>query len=205
MAEFNSAVILAGGKSTRMGFDKQHLQVQGESLVKRLVDQLRTRFPEILVSSSTPQLYDAKQVRVIGDLYPGVGPLGGIHAALAHSQSSWLFVTACDMPYLELAYIDFMMQQLDGKRYDACATVRQGRIEPFPSFFNRTCLPILGQELDRGHYSVTHFLRKVDTLLIPEEIAASYLPGWRVFLNLNTKEEYERFRRGELHGTGENL
>ncbi|WP_461370941.1 NTP transferase domain-containing protein, partial [Candidatus Darwinibacter acetoxidans] len=77
MSRFQSAVILAGGKSTRMGFDQQMLEVKGGRLMEQLIAQLKTRFPDVLVASATPQLYNPQEVRVIEDIYPGLGPLGG--------------------------------------------------------------------------------------------------------------------------------
>ena len=201
MSRFQSAAILAGGKSTRMGFDKQMLEVKGVRLMEQLIAQLKTRFPDVLVASATPQLYNPQEVRVIEDIYPGLGPLGGIHSALVQAESPWVFVVACDMPYVELPYIDYMRQRLVTGEYQACATCREGRLEPFHAFYSSSSLPQLEADLAQGLYSVTRFLKKINTLIIPEEEAAPYVPGWRAFLNLNTPEEYRKFR-GELGGAG---
>jgi len=198
---FKSAAILAGGKSTRMGFDKQLLEAGGRTVVEQLIVQLKARFADVLVTSPTPQLYAASQVGVIQDVYRDSGPLAGIHAALLHAQSRWVFITACDMPYLELPYIDFMIQRLHGADYGACVTEVHGRLQPFHAFYSRDALPLLDTHLQRGHCSVTRFLREIKALVIPEEEAAPLVPGWRAFLNLNTPQEYARFR-GETHGSG---
>jgi molybdopterin-guanine dinucleotide biosynthesis protein A len=105
------------------------------------------------------------------------------------------------MPYVELPYIDYMRQRLVTGEYQACATCREGRLEPFHAFYSSSSLPQLEADLAQGLYSVTRFLKKINTLIIPEEEAAPYVPGWRAFLNLNTPEEYRKFR-GELGGAG---
>lgn len=198
MPKFNSAVILAGGKSTRMGFDKQLLQMQDRSIVQHLIDVLRTRFGDIMVSSSTPELYEQTEVRVIQDIHEGIGPLGGIHSALRSAKSEAVFVIACDMPYVEIPYIDYMMGEMAKGCHDACVTERGDHLEVFHSFYCRSALPTLELELAEGRYSVQRFTRKIGALVIPEASAAPFLPDWRVFTNLNTREEYEEFRRTRL-------
>lgn len=194
MPKFDSAVILAGGKSTRMGFDKQLLQTQDRLIVQHLIDVLQTRFGDIMVSSSKPELYDQSEVRVIQDSYENIGPLGGIHAALGSTRSEAVFVIACDMPHVEIPYIDYMMGELVKGSYDACVTKRGDHLEVFHSFYSRSALATLEAELAAGRYSVQRFTQKIDALVIPEEVAALFLPGWRAFTNLNTPEEYGEFR-----------
>ena len=193
MPKFSSAVILAGGKSTRMGFDKQLLQIQDRSIVQHLIALLRTRFDDIMVSSPTPELYDPNEAQVIQDIHEGIGPLGGIHSALRNATSEAVFVIACDMPYLEIPYIDYMMGEMGKECYDACVTERGGYLEVFHSFYCRSALRVLEDELAAERYSVQHFIRKIDALVIPEENAAPFLPDWRAFTNLNTPEEYAVF------------
>lgn len=195
MKEFGSAVILAGGSSSRMGFDKQMLKMNDKRIFYHLVELLRTRFEEILVASRTPELYDTGAVRVIQDIYRDMGPLGGIHSALVNAKSRAVFTIACDMPFLEIPYVDYMISLLAGQDYDACVTCRQGHIEPFHAFYCRSALPVLEDDLSKGKGSIYYFTRKINTLVIPEKIAASFLPGWRAFTNLNTRAEYEEFRR----------
>lgn len=193
MPKFGSAVILAGGKSTRMGFDKQLLQMQDRSIVQHLIGLLRTRFDDIMVSSPTPDLYEKVDVRVIQDICKDIGPLGGIHSALHSAQSEAVFVIACDMPYVEIPYIDYMMGEMAKGSYDACVTQRGEHLEIFHSFYCRSALGVLEDKLATERYSVQRFTRKIDALVIPEESAAPFLPGWRAFTNLNTPEEYAEF------------
>ncbi len=193
MGKFDSAVILAGGKSTRMGFDKQMLTAEGRRLTEHLIDSLSMKFTDIMVASPTPNLYAEKSVRVIADIYQGIGPLGGIHAALTKAKSEFVFVIACDMPYLEPAYIDYMQAQLEKEAYHACVTKRGGFLEGFHAFYHRSALGVLEKEIGGKSYSVQRFLKKANTLVIPEKTAASFLPDWRAFHNLNTPEDYVRF------------
>ena len=97
---------------------------------------------------------------MIQDIYQESGPLAGIHAALLQAQSQWVFVTACDMPYLELAYLDFMMERLQEGSYAVCVTERGGRpgtlsrlLQPFgpasPGGFSGPGAPF-GEQVHQG-------------------------------------------------------
>lgn len=202
MRRFNSAVILAGGRSTRMGFDKQLLETRDIPITHHLISLLYTRFDDVMISSPTPELYQDQEVRVIQDIYKGVGPLGGIHGALMNAKSIEVFVIACDMPFLEMRYVDYMISLLADGNFDACVTSRGGYLETMHAFYCRSALPVLENELNQKRYSVQHFVKKINALIIPEKQAAPLLPGWSAFINLNRPEEYERFRKGDY--TNEN-
>ncbi len=199
--KFTSAVILAGGQSTRMGFDKQLLQRGGLSIVEHQIKALAPCFSDIMVASPTPDLYAGHRVRVIQDIHTGIGPLGGIHAALSLARSEAVFVIACDMPYLEIPYVNYMMQRLKdksiiGAAYDACLTQRGRFLETMHAFYCRSALPRLEQELAQGNHSVQRFARNINSLIISEEQAKAILPGWQAFTNLNTPEDYRQFIAG---------
>lgn len=197
MQGFNSAVILAGGKSTRMGFDKQMLVMQSKRIVQHLIALLRTRFDDIMVASPDSELYEGEGVRVVGDSHEGIGPLAGIHSALIGAKGEAVFTIACDMPYPELGYIDYMISRLAGQDWDACLTRRGRHLETFHAFYCRSGLPLMEREIAAGKYSVARYAEKARSLIIPQDEAALYLPGWRAFTNLNTPEDYEQFLRGE--------
>lgn len=197
MRGFNSAVILAGGKSTRMGFDKQLLVVHSKRIVQHLIALLRTRFDDIMVASPDTDLYRGEGVRVVQDIHKGIGPLAGIHSALVGARSEAVFTIACDMPFIELGYIDYMACQLARQDWDACLTRRDGYLETFHAFYCRSGLSQMEREIAGGKYSVARYAEKIRSLIIPQAEAAPYLPKWRAFTNLNTPEDYEYFLRGE--------
>lgn len=195
MDDFKSAVILAGGRSTRMGFDKQLLKVKDRGITQHLISELQGHFSDIMISTRTPWLYENTEARPIKDIYEDLGPLAGIHAALRAAICPWVFVIACDMPFIEKGYIDYMISHLRGKAYDACVTERQSRIEPFHGFYCRTGLEVLEDDLSQKKASIYYYTKKINTFTVSEKTASTFLPGWRAFTNLNTRQEYEKFRR----------
>src|SRR6185369_2754657 len=104
-----AGVILAGGQNSRMGgHDKAFLRVNGETVFSRTLALMRTCFPEVLVVSNSPEKYRGYEVDVTADEIPGLGPLGGMHAALGRVQRPYAFVVACDMPFLRVEPIRFL-------------------------------------------------------------------------------------------------
>lgn len=195
MKEFATAAILAGGKSTRMGFDKQNLNYRARTLMQSILPALHARFEDVLVITNMPQLYQQQQLRTASDIYPDMGPLGGIHAALSAAKSEAIFVMACDMPFVDLPYLDYLKSRCQGQGYDACVTagLKNQRYQAFHSFYYRSALPVIESDLQKGLASVNYALKKLNTLVISRDEARQYITKPDLFLNLNTREEYRRF------------
>src|SRR6185369_6508048 len=108
-----AGVILAGGQNSRMGGrDKAFLRVNGETVFSRTLSLMRECFPEVLVVSNTPEKYGSYSVEVTADELPGLGPLGGLHAALGRVQRPYAFVVACDMPFLHVEPVRFLISRI---------------------------------------------------------------------------------------------
>lgn len=193
MKHFGSAIILAGGKSTRMGFDKQTLKLRERSLTEGLIKRLRNYFDEIIVVTNKPELYIGIADKIICDLIPDMGPLSGIHAGLSVASSEYSFVIACDMPKINKRYIDYMMELLDKNRAMACITKFGDWIEPFNSFYNKALAEHIESFLLEGGKAVHRFLKDHKVEYIPEDVARSFSPDWGMFFNLNTREDLLKY------------
>jgi len=188
---FKSAALLAGGKSTRMGFDKQLFHVIGERLFETFLPTLTKRFDDVMIITTQPEMYEGMGVRAITDIIPGFGPLSGIHAAINEAEYEYVYITACDMPEINLAYIDYMVGKLTETPADACITKKGDWIEPFHGFYSKQALPAITSDLLAGIGKIYHPLQKINTLYIPEMEARRFTPDWSLFNNLNTLEEYK--------------
>jgi len=193
MTKFNSAAILAGGKSSRMGFDKQLLNVSEKRLHQIIIPLLKKKFNEIIVVTNSPQLYCADDVICTTDIYKNLGPLAGIHAALKRCSSEYLYVIACDMPCINYDYIDYMKSQITIHSPGACVTAKKDWIEPFNAFYSDKFLKIMEEDLSDDKASIYHYLKKINTLIIDEKTALKYSPDWSMFLNMNTKQDYYNY------------
>ncbi|OPL07415.1 MAG: hypothetical protein AVO33_05780 [delta proteobacterium ML8_F1] len=189
MEKFGSAAILAGGESLRMGFDKQIINLGREYLVDKLHRELKEIFSQVIVISNRPELYHNRDYFVVSDGYRGHGSLSGIHQGLMVSESEYLFVTACDMPYLNAVLIEKMKHLLLENPSKALVARRGDRIEPFHGFYSRDLLPDIERSFEKGHLKLGRLLTELGVSTLDEAVLRSYDREMKLFTNLNTKKE----------------
>lgn len=182
-----AGVILSGGKNSRMGANKAFLTVEGERLIDRAVGILREVCDEILVATNEPLEYLDLGVTVVTDIFKGMGPLAGIHSGLFHARAPQVFVCACDMPYLNAAFIRHMVSLAEG--CDIVVPVRGGRPEPLHAVYDRKCLPVIRRLLERDERKVTGFYKGFRVRNVEEAETESFFAGRDPFLNVNTREQ----------------
>lgn len=188
MEETGSAIVLAGGLSTRMGFGKENLVINGERLLYSLHDTLRMRFEQIIVVSKTLEDSEQRKLEVVGDELVGLGPLGGIHAGLKAAKSRYSYVLACDMPHLNMDYVSFLQSRLPppDQEISALVTAFGCHMEPFNGFYNRSLVDPIRVFAATGKKSLTEFLRSQKAVLVEEETARRFSQDWSMFANINT-------------------
>jgi molybdopterin-guanine dinucleotide biosynthesis protein A len=203
-ALFGSALILAGGKGRRLGYDKKELVIGGARVIDQLIEKLRGVFDEILVSSNTPFFYDG--ITTLKDEV-GEGPLAGIYQGLRACKSAYLFVTACDMPFLSLEYVACLKTIANDPAsppFDVCAaqvcaahtsaTQRDdGFLQPFNALYHKNSLPHIHQALLRGEYKIQPLFQRLHVHRIANETLKRFDEN-RLFFNINHPEDLERGR-----------
>lgn len=192
MKKFGSAIILAGGKSARMGFDKQLIKLNERRLMDILINKLKKEFEDIIIVTHRPDLYIGLTHKITKDILVDKGPLGGIHAGLSQSSSEYSFVVACDMPNINLDYIKYMKDTISDKSL-GCVTRFGEWIEPFGSFYSYKLISPIEDYLSKGRRSINGLLDDKAITYIEENTARKYSPNWDMFLNLNTKEELDNY------------
>jgi len=189
MSIADSALILGGGKSTRMGFDKKHLELDGNNVLVSLITKLRSIFCEVLVSSNDPFVYE--DIVALPDEL-GTGPLAGIYQGLIHCKSEYLYVIACDMPFISISYIHHIREIAMTRQIDACvARHDDGLYEPFNSFYNKSCLTQIHDALTRQEYRPRMVLRKLNCCIVEPATFERYNEGGNMFYNINSKKDLE--------------
>jgi molybdenum cofactor guanylyltransferase len=177
----STAVILAGGASSRMGTDKSLMDIDGVPLIQRLIAQLQGRFREVLISADNPAPYRGTGLRVIGDDLPGQGPLAGIAAALDKARTPTVFVVACDVPDIDQRFLRRLLAE--ARRADCAAPRRaDGKWEPLFSAWSRSALPAVRAALAEGK-------RKIDAVFPRVRTTAVDLVDGAWLRNLNTPRD----------------
>jgi molybdopterin-guanine dinucleotide biosynthesis protein A len=193
MKKFGSAIILAGGQSTRMGFDKQLLKIDERRLMYSLIHTLKKSFEEIIIVTNRPELYIGLSHKITNDILLDKGPLGGIHAGLKISQSKYAFVVACDMPNINMKYVEFMKEKLTDSNSFGCVTKFGDWIEPFSSFYSVDLIKHIETYLHTNRKSINGLLKNLEITYIKEKDARQFSLNWDMFLNLNTNEELSNY------------
>lgn len=195
MEIFKTAVILAGGKSTRMGFDKQFLEVNNKLLMENLICELKKEFQDIIIVTNKPEEYKNSKCRIFSDEIKEAGPLSGIHAGLKNSKSKYTYFIACDMPNINLNYIQQMKNEIIKNKVDACVSQKEGKIEPFNSFYSTKILDKVEELIRSNRRSMLTLINNIKTLVIDEKTLGKYNKIFDMFINLNTREDLQRFEK----------
>ncbi len=192
-------VILAGGKSLRMGRDKALIEIDGIPLIRRLADILLGLTDHVVVSANDRAAYKFLGLPVVTDTFNGQGPLAGLHAAMVHSPLPLFLVVACDLPRIHAALLRRLVQLCPG--YDAVVPrTSSGQMHPLSALYRRSCLEPIGRRLKASLNQFTALLE--DPLLRirwlpPEE--GSYAED--DLCNLNSPSDLHDFRHSGRNHT----
>ncbi len=186
------AIILAGGDSKRLGRPKALLDFHGRTLIKIVVERLKSHFHCLTLVTDRPDLYRGLPVRLVGDILvgPKKSPLRGIHAGLSTSDLPYQFVAACDMPFLNLDLIKYMAGFIAG--YDAVVPRIGDYYQPLHAFYRRSCIKTIEKQLERERYKVTDFYANLKTRYIGPEEIFRFDPDQESFFNINTFSDYNQ-------------
>jgi molybdopterin-guanine dinucleotide biosynthesis protein A/molybdopterin converting factor small subunit len=183
-----TAIILAGGKSSRMGKPKALLEFSGEPLIVHLVRTLKNIFAETVIVAAPEQELPPVTARVVRDEVPHQGPVGGICYGLRTAVGEFAFVTSCDVPFLNRSVIAYLLSQIS--EHDVVVPYWQGRFQPLHAVYRKSVLPFLEAQLERGELRPVYLFDKVRTYKIGEDKIRRFDPEGLSFLNMNTPEEY---------------
>ncbi len=196
MKNFDTAIILAGGQSSRMGFDKQFLTVDNNLIVHGIIKELSSIFNELIIVTHKPEVYRNYSYKIVEDELLGFGPLSGIHAGLKNSNSLYNYIIGCDMPFINKTYIDYMISIIKDspEKLDGVITLYEDWIEPFNSFYIKDFANSIENYVKTGKPKIYPLLKKCNIHYVPEKEARKFSPTWQMFMNINTPEDIQNYR-----------
>ncbi|HLA06010.1 MAG TPA: molybdenum cofactor guanylyltransferase [Anaerolineales bacterium] len=185
--------IQAGGQSSRMGEDKALKSFLGRPLIQRVVDRLNSIADEIIVTTNRPDAYSFLRLRLVTDLKPGRGALGGLYTAIASASHPIVAVVACDMPFASPTLLETAIRLLVEEEADVVIAKSEEGYEPLHTVYRRDmCLPAIESAIDSDQWKVIAWFPQVKVrVLTPEEIKAAD-PDGLAFWNVNTPEEFAK-------------
>ncbi|MCK8488198.1 molybdenum cofactor guanylyltransferase [Paenibacillus sp. MBLB2552] len=202
-----TAIILAGGRSSRMGSDKALLELGGLTVVERLIRELEPVTSRIVIAAGNKAAYERFGQEVLTDRFPEAGPLAGLHAGLESSATSWNLAVACDTPFANGGLFRALLERAEAAEAradgpagfaaaEAILACTEGRAHPLLAAYRRSVLPSLEARLREGRLKMTAWTETLRTEYIEGETLAlaSGLPlEWCAF-NMNKPEDYEQAR-----------
>lgn len=188
-----TGVILADGKSSRMGTDKALINIGQKDMIERVAGELRKVCSEIFVSGGQEETGRRLGLKFIADLLPGRGPLSGIHASLHAAAHEYCLVVACDMPFISADLANLMFNEVVG--YDAAVPSYGQYLQPLFAVYCKSCLPAIEKCLASGKKSVTKFLPLARVNYVTEEKLGLFADIETVFFNVNTPEDLTEARK----------
>ena len=188
-----AVVILAGGKSRRMGRDKLELQIEGKTLLESAVSRFKEEFGDVYVSVADAEKYPGVTANKIVDILPGAGPLSGLHAALTSIECDGVFLVAADLPYAPACAAKRIIELC--RDNDACIIrLPDGRLEPLFGYYRKALLPLCEEAIRSGNYQIREILFGANTLFIePHDLGALW--NEQILLNVNYPEDYEKLQK----------
>ncbi len=188
-----TSIILAGGRSLRLGSSKALEIIGGKSLIERVVERVKLVSKQTLIVISQGQLAlpVTVEAKVLVDLYPGKGPLGGIYTGLLASPSSHSVVVACDMPFLNIELLRYMIELSPG--FDAVVPrLGEGRVEPLHAIYSKSCLDNMKIQLEHNHLQISHSLTMLRVRYIERAECQKFDPQLLSFFNINNQSDLDR-------------
>ncbi len=186
-----SVAILCGGDSSRFGGDKTRVDVDGVPLYKLVWNKLEDKSDDVFLQINPGDEYD---LPTRPDLISGKGPLGGIYSALTHSAHDWLFVSACDIPYLDPRIINELCSEVEEGAEVVIPQWDSGYLEPLTALYHTSVLDTLEKSLESGTRKITDFLDCLDNVkgIAVDQLIEEGRISSRCFYNVNTKKDFKK-------------
>lgn len=188
-----TSIILAGGKNLRLGRNKAFEVIRGKTIIDRVFERLEPISSQIVVVTSWEQ-FDIQlnlNADIVADIYPEMGPLGGIYTGLTASTSDVNILAACDMPFLNTELIKHMVELLAD--YDAVVPrLANKMIEPLHAVYSKNCLSRIDARLSAKKLSIHAFLDEMNVRYLEEEESRRIDPEHISFFNINYQTDLDK-------------
>lgn len=188
-----SVAVLAGGQSKRMGQDKAFLEVGGSQVIERVLTRLKPLTDDLFISTNAPKKYKRFGLRLVGDIYPNKATLGGIYSAIQAARYTRVLVVACDMPFLKVALLRYLISLADSADVIA-PLITPPQPETTHTIYSKACLPAIEACLLENKLKIIGFFQQVSVRYVERTEVARYDPDFYSFVNMNTPEDWQRVK-----------
>jgi molybdopterin-guanine dinucleotide biosynthesis protein A len=187
-----TAVILAGGQSRRMGQDKALMELGGKPLIAYLLEKVAGRFSQVVIAANDADKYGRFGAPLVPDAVPGLGPIGGLAAALEAASTDFILALPCDMPLVPVGLLDYIAGL--PLEWQVVAPRRQGRFHPLCTRYHKSCFPFLQGLIADGKRRPVLFFDQVRTLPLDEAKLREFGNPDEYLRNVNDRAAFEALR-----------
>lgn len=194
-----SCIILAGGKSIRLGHDKVTERLGNSTLLEKVISLIDSFCQEIVIVTAEKrefeQLSSNPKVKAVTDIFPGRGSLGGIYTGLVRSVSFQNLVIAADMPFLNRELIAYMIETAEGFDY---VIPRMGKFyEPLHAIYSKNCISPIENMINQDRRVIIELFDFVKVRYVDSEEIDRFDPEHLSFFNINTQQDLDKARKIE--------
>jgi molybdopterin-guanine dinucleotide biosynthesis protein A len=191
-----TSIILAGGKSSRLGRSKALQAIGSKSLIQWVVDHLATLSTEIIVVTAHGKAIPCSstiRIKTVADIYPSKSPLVGIYSGLIASACPRAIVVGCDMPFLNIGLLDYMYQICSS--FDVVVPQIKDKLEPLCSVYSKSCLAPMQGLLEQNERRISELFSMVKVRYMEEDEINSFDPEHLSFFNINSQADLDRAKK----------
>lgn len=193
-----TGIILAGGRNIRFDIgtkkSKAFIKIGNETIIENIINKFSSIFDEILIITNNVRqfnhLTNNRLIKVVKDIIPDKGSLGGLYSGLVSSKNEYSFVVACDMPFLNVELIKYMKNSCD--KFDVITPKLKHNYESLHTIYSKNCIVHIEKQLREDNFKIKDFFSKVKINEITEDIIKQYDSRLLSFFNINTEDDYQR-------------
>ncbi|MEK7264110.1 MAG: molybdenum cofactor guanylyltransferase [Bacteroidota bacterium] len=182
-----TGVILAGGKSKRMGEDKALLLMDGKPFIQYIKEIMKRIFSEVIIVAEKKKEYEFLNLHIEEDIVKNAGPLGGIYTALTFTSTQWSFIVSCDVPFITKELIEYICN------FSSTSEIKipsfNEKLHPLCGMYSKVCLPVIATQLQQNNFKVQNIFPLLPVEIIPITKELSFFSS-QLLYNINTQSEY---------------
>jgi molybdopterin-guanine dinucleotide biosynthesis protein A len=188
-----SVAILAGGQSIRMGRDKSLLRLGDRLLIEWVIDRVKPLTDDLFINTNSPEKFSQFDLRCIPDIYPGRAALGGIYSALAAARYPRVLVLACDMPFLNTALLQYLVD-LAPAAEAVVPVVDSGSPQMLHAIYGKGAVSAIEIRLHNNNLRIAAILEDISVRYVTRDEIMLFDPQFLSFFNLNTPDDWKTAR-----------
>ncbi len=189
-----TGVILAGGKNSRLPGEKKTFRKVGDKMILESIYKVfSSLFKEIIIVVNDPGDFAGWDMTIVTDIIPTKCALAGLHAGLFYASHPYIYVTACDVPFVRQSVIEHIVDKIE-KSYDVIVPRTDDGLETLSAVYSKECIPLIETCLEKDIYMIKKFFRPGKVKEIPIKELKLLDPDLQFIFNVNTPEDLEKAR-----------